>query len=107
VIRYLAGARIKIREGKKVLEVRPPLEWDKGKVVLWLLSRQKFAKCGSEVLPVYIGDDLTDEDAFKALKRIGTNIFVGNPAKSSNAKYYLEDVDEVARLLKNILEIQS
>jgi len=107
VIRYLAGARIKIREGKKVLEVRPPLEWDKGKVVLWLLSRQKFAKYGSEVLPVYIGDDLTDEDAFKALKRIGTTIFVGNPAKSSNAKYYLEDVDEVARLLKNILEIQS
>jgi len=107
VIRYHAGARIRIKEGKKVLEIRPPLEWDKGKVVLWLLSRQKFAKYGREVLPIYIGDDLTDEDAFKALKRSGITIFVGSPAKSSDAKYYLEDTGEVARALKNILEIQS
>lgn len=105
VIRYLAGSRIRIREGKKVLEVRPPLEWDKGKVVLWLLSRQEFAKHGKEVLPVYIGDDLTDEDAFKALKRRGITIFVGNPDKPSNAKYYLKDTFEVTRLLENILEI--
>lgn len=107
VIRYVAGGKIRIREGKKVLEVKPPLEWDKGKVALWLLSRQKFAKYGSEVLPIYIGDDLTDEDAFKALKHIGITIFVGKSAKSFHAQYYLEDTSEVVKLLKNILEIQS
>lgn len=106
-IRYVAGGKIRVKEGKKVLEVGPPLEWDKGKVVLWLLSRQRFAKYGREVLPVYIGDDLTDEDAFKVLKRIGITVFVGRPNESSNAKYYLEDTSEVAKLLKNILEIQS
>ncbi|MFH0855958.1 MAG: trehalose-phosphatase [Candidatus Omnitrophota bacterium] len=107
VRRYLAGKRIKIKEGKKVWEVRPPLEWDKGKVVLWLLSKQKFAKYAREVLAVYIGDDLTDEDAFKALKRTGITVFVGRPAKASGAQYYLNDTGEVARLLKTILEMQS
>ncbi|MDO8662511.1 MAG: trehalose-phosphatase [Candidatus Omnitrophota bacterium] len=107
VIRYLTGARIRIEKGKKVLEVRLPLEWDKGKVVLWLLSRQKFVKYGSEVLPIYIGDDLTDEDAFKVLRRAGITIFVGRPDDSSYAKYYLKDTGEVARLLKDILEIQN
>lgn len=107
VTRYVASARIKVGRGKKVLEVRPPLEWDKGKVVLWLLAKQRFAKYGSGVLPVYIGDDLTDEDAFKALKRRGITIFVGSPDKSSRARYYLEDTAGVARLLKNISESQS
>ncbi|MDD2679575.1 MAG: trehalose-phosphatase [Candidatus Omnitrophica bacterium] len=107
VIRYLLGDRIKAKEGKKVLEVRPPLEWDKGKVILWLLARQKFAKYGNKILPLYIGDDLTDEDAFKALRRIGITVFVGRPTQSSKAKYYLKDTCEVTKLLRGILEIQS
>jgi len=107
VIKYVGGGRIKVRAGKKVLEVRPASEWDKGKVVLWLLARQKFAKDGSKILPIYIGDDLTDEDAFKALKRIGITVFVGRPVRSSNAKYYLEDTSEVTKLLRHILEIHS
>ena len=107
-IRYLAGGRIRVKEGKKVLEIRPPLEWDKGKVVLWLLSREKFAKYGREILPVYVGDDLTDEDAFKVLKRIGITVFVGKPSRRpSGAQYYVKDTGEVAILLRNILEIQS
>ncbi|MDD5156087.1 MAG: trehalose-phosphatase [Candidatus Omnitrophica bacterium] len=101
VISYLAGNKIKVRSGKMVLEIRPPVEWDKGRVVLWLLARQIFAAKKEDVLPVYIGDDVTDEDAFKALRNKGLTIFVGKP-KESYARYYLKSPNEVMRFLRDI-----
>jgi trehalose-phosphatase len=106
VIMHLVKNKIKVKTGKKVLEVRPVLEWDKGKVVLWLLARQKFANAEAEVWPVYIGDDVTDEDAFFALQHIGTTVFVGKP-KLSYAHYYLKNPDEVKKLLGMILKLQE
>ncbi|MDD4981058.1 MAG: trehalose-phosphatase [Candidatus Omnitrophica bacterium] len=106
VIIHLVRNKIKIKAGKKVLEIRPPLEWDKGRVVLWLLARQKFASSNSRVIPVYMGDDITDEDAFKALSHRGITIFVGS-LKQSCAQYYLKDTDEVAEFLRRILAIKE
>jgi trehalose-phosphatase len=102
---YLKAGRVKLSSGKKVWELRPPLEWDKGKVVAWLFRSQKLARGKNKALPVYIGDDLTDEDAFKALKHKGISILVGSPLRSSGADFYVRNTSEVARLLKNILEI--
>lgn len=106
VILYLVQNKIKVKPGKMVLEVRPPVEWDKGKVVLWLLSRQAFALKKGNILPIYIGDDVTDEDAFKALKKKGLTIFVGEP-KESCARYYLNTPEEVIDFLSRISEIQT
>ncbi|MQL91465.1 hypothetical protein Taro_024090 [Colocasia esculenta] len=50
--------------GRKVLEIRPTIKWDKGKALEFLLESLGLANC-NDVLPVYIGDDRTDEDAFK------------------------------------------
>jgi len=105
VILYLVRNKIKIKTGKMVLEVRPPSEWDKGKIVLWLLVRQKFALKDKSFVPIYIGDDKTDEDAFKVLKNNGITIFVGKP-KPSYAQYYLKDTNEVKEFLKRILLMQ-
>jgi len=105
VIPYLARNKTKIKSGKMLLEIRPPIEWDKGKAVLWLLTRQRFALRGVNIFPVYIGDDVTDEDAFKALKNKGITIFVGKP-KTSYAQYYLKDTYEVVEFLKRTLEMQ-
>lgn len=102
---YLARNKIKIKTGKMMLEVRPRLDWDKGKAVLWLLARQKFALREKGFVPIYIGDDKTDEDAFKVLKNKGLTIFVGKPDRSF-AQYYLKDTGEIKGLLKRILEIQ-
>ena len=66
-------------QGKKVLELRPPVEWDKGKAALWFLRKQEILMGKGNVLPVYIGDDSTDEDAFEALKNKGITVFVGTP----------------------------
>lgn len=105
IITDLIRNKIKINSGKMLLEVRPPLEWNKGKAVLWLLARQKFALKGNEILPIYMGDDVTDEDAFDALKDKGITIFVGRP-KISKAQYYLKNPKQVAQFLKKVLDLQ-
>jgi len=38
----LTREEIKVTSGKKVIEIKPCVKWDKGKVVLWLLARQQF-----------------------------------------------------------------
>jgi trehalose-phosphatase len=103
---HLRLGKIKTEIGKKVLEVRPGVEWDKGKAVLWLLSRQESTFPGKSILPLYIGDDVTDEAAFEALKNNGLTIFVGSP-KKSHAKYYLNNTKEVFKFLKNLSSLLS
>lgn len=86
--------------GKKVFEVRPRLDWHKGKAVLWLLKALKLD--GDDVLPLYIGDDVTDEDAFRALSGRGIGILVSDIPRSSAAAYRLHDVTEVGQFLRRL-----
>jgi len=83
-------------KGKKLLELIPDVSWNKGKATLYILQRLK-----EDYLPIYIGDDQTDETAFKALCRRGITIRVGK-SKKTLADYYLKDHREVLRLLKQI-----
>jgi trehalose 6-phosphate phosphatase len=104
---YLAEKKIHLWEGKKVLEVRPSFDWDKGKAVMWLLARERMAeKSGQEVLPIYVGDDVTDEDAFRALQGQGLTILVGL-SDLSDAQYYLNGPDEVTGFLKHLQEFMT
>lgn len=103
---YTIRDKIKINSGKKVYEVKPPVTWDKGKIVSWLLARQQFAQGEDKVFPIYIGDDVTDEDVFRVLKNKGLTIFVGEPGLSG-AQYYLKDTEEVIRFIKQILDLKE
>ena len=89
--------------GKSLLELRPGIDWDKGKAVLWLLDSLGLE--GREVLPIYLGDDVTDEDAFAAIERRGIAIIVSEPSVESRARYRLADVAEVERFLAALIEI--
>ncbi|MEW6009377.1 MAG: trehalose-phosphatase [Candidatus Omnitrophota bacterium] len=102
----IVRGEIRINSGKKVYEIKPPVMWDKGKVVSWLLARQQFALGENKVFPIYIGDDVTDEDAFKVIKDNGLGVFVGEPT-ASQANYYLKDTDEVVKFLKQILILKK
>ena len=102
IYNYLKSGKIKVRNGKKSVELRPNLDWDKGKAVAWILSKLKSRLPAKNIRPIYIGDDVTDEDAFKALGNKGISIFVGY-GKSSCAKYYLKNTTEVKRTL-NLIE---
>jgi trehalose 6-phosphate phosphatase len=89
----------RITKGKKVIEIRPNVDWDKGHAVLKMLE---ILKLSSRPLVVYIGDDRTDEDVFKCLLRSSAiTIRVGRNNRSS-AKYYVKNTAEVKKLLKSI-----
>src|SRR5215471_18789674 len=90
------------RDGKKVYELLPRIEWDKGKAVMWLLEALGLER--ENVRPIYIGDDNTDEDAFRALKKRGVGILVSEQSESTAARYSLRDPAEVERFLRELRE---
>ena len=87
-------------DGKKVYELLPNIEWDKGKAVLWLLEKLNLQR--PDALPIYIGDDRTDEDAFRALEQRGVGILVSEEPKPSAARYALKNPKEVERFLREL-----
>ena len=86
--------------GKLIFELRPDIDWDKGKALNWLLEKLQLAK--HIAVPIYIGDDLTDEDAFRELQQDGIGILVREEVRPTLARYALESVDEVGILLRRL-----
>lgn len=95
--------RLRLTHGRKVLEVRPEIDWNKGKAVEFLLESLGLSN-SDNVLPIFIGDDRTDEDAFKVLRQgnLGYGILVSPVPKESNASYSLRDPSEVLEFLKSL-----
>jgi trehalose-phosphatase len=88
--------------GKKVYELLPRIEWDKGKAVKWLLEALGLER--ENVRPIYIGDDSTDEDAFRALEKRGIGILVSEQSQPTRARYSLKDPAEVERFLRALTD---
>ncbi|XP_022741252.1 probable trehalose-phosphate phosphatase J isoform X2 [Durio zibethinus] len=97
--------KLRLTQGRKVLEIRPTIKWDKGKALEFLLESLGFANC-TDVFPVYIGDDRTDEDAFKILRDRGQGfgILVSKFPKETSASYSLQEPDEVMDFLRRLVE---
>lgn len=91
--------RLSVIRGKKVLELLPNISWNKGEACFWLLKQW-----GDRYLPVYIGDDTTDETAFKALRKTGITIRIGK-SRNTSARFYLKGYWEVPRLLEQLRDI--
>ena len=85
-------------DGKKVFEIRPRIDWDKGKAVRWIMSYLKFDP--AKHMAVYIGDDTTDEDAFAVLNDVGFGVLVAEQERPSQAQYIISDTDEVRKVLQ-------
>jgi len=86
--------------GKKVFELQPEIDWNKGKALFWVLDALDLN--GPDVLPFYIGDDTTDEDAFRAIEDRGIGIVVMNRPRPTRARYALKDPDAVGRFLESL-----
>jgi trehalose 6-phosphate phosphatase len=97
--------KLRLTQGRKVLEIRPTIKWDKGKALEFLLESLGFANCNN-VFPVYIGDDRTDEDAFKILRDRGQGfgILVSKFPKETSASYSLQEPTEVMDFLQRLVQ---
>ncbi len=100
---------LKVMPGKMVYEIQPKIDWDKGKAVLHLLKALGLDR--EDVMPIYLGDDITDEHAFEALAGAtprGIGIFVGRAddpevaGRTTSADYVLYSVGEVERFLDTL-----
>ena len=110
-----AEPRLARSRAKKVYEVRPALEWDKGDALLHLLRQPDLVAGnggeGGDLLPVYVGDDLTDEDAFRALDerpRGGVTIHVGDGSTTdfdTRARWSLASPEEVVEFLRRLARL--
>jgi len=88
---------LRITSGKMVSDLQPDIPWDKGRAVARLL--EVMVDDAEVAVPIYVGDDLTDEDAFRLLRRRGITVLVGSPAGPTGARYGLEDPDQVRMFL--------
>ena len=98
-----AHPELRLTGGKKILELRPGLEWDKGLAVLHLLGIMGLD--GDDATALYIGDDETDEDVFRILaERGGIGVVVGTEHRETMADYVLEDSDQVIEFLRRLAD---
>ena len=86
-----------LRHGKRVVEIRPDIEWGKGKAAELVI-----AGMGGGCLPVYIGDDETDEEAF-ASPMIHWTVRVMDEEVPTKAGYRLRSVAEVRAFLRRLV----
>jgi trehalose 6-phosphate phosphatase len=93
---------LKLTLGKKIFELRPKVEWDKGFAVIFLLKTLHLE--GPKFLPIFLGDDETDEDAFRVLQNRGWGILVDPSPTKTAARAYLKSTDEVGLFLQRLIK---
>jgi trehalose 6-phosphate phosphatase len=100
------SGRLKVTRGKMVHELQPKIDWHKGKAARHLLQTLKLDT--DDVVPLYLGDDITDEDAFRALAGSGVGIIVGHPEdpevanRPTAADFVLRSTVEVEQFLDTL-----
>jgi alpha,alpha-trehalase len=95
---------LRVTNGRKVMELRPIIPWDKGQALKWVVHRIGKA---NPVLPIYIGDDLTDEDAFDAVRYDGVGIVIRHGEEGdrpSSAAFALDGPDKACEFIEKLAQ---
>ena len=94
-----AGRRhaLRVTTGREVIELRPDIDWDKGKTLRWVIDHLRQAGSGP-LVPIYLGDDITDEDAFDAVRHDGVPIVVRHNDDGDRATAALFALDSPAQV---------
>lgn len=97
---------LRLTGGKKIIELRPQFDWHKGKALFWLIDIMGFDD--RQCMPIYIGDDVTDEDAFQAIGAVGIGILVCDQTRVQTAAHYrLTDIDAVGAYMESLSNLQQ
>lgn len=96
---------LKLVHGKLILELQPALDWHKGRAVEWLLGALGLER--PELLPLYLGDDTSDEDAFRAVAGRGLGVLVAEEPRPSAAAFRLRDTVQVRAMLEGLARLLS
>jgi trehalose-phosphatase len=94
---------IRVLGGKKNVEILPPCDWNKGRIVTWLMEEYRKTFASDISMPIFLGDDATDETAFGALAGKGLTVLVGEPRESS-AQYFVRDVGQVYEFFGHMIQ---
>ena len=102
-----AGQRtaLRVTTGREVIELRPNIDWDKGKTLHWVLDYIRDNEGAGPLLPIYLGDDITDEDAFDAVDDDGIAILVRHSDdgdRATAARYALDDPGQVREFTERL-----
>ncbi len=96
---------LRVTTGREVIELRPNIDWDKGKTLRWVLDHIRDNKGAGQLLPIYLGDDITDEDAFDAVDEDGIAILVRHSDdgdRATAARYALDDPNRVREFTERL-----
>lgn len=96
---------LRVTSGRMVTELRPNVDWDKGRALCWILDH---VRGGAALTPIYVGDDMTDEDAYDALPDNGIGVVVRNSEdgdRRSAATFAVDRPEEIADLLGRLADL--
>ncbi len=97
---------LKLLKGKKVFEILPNIDWNKGKAVRWIMDALEIP--WETTSAFYIGDDTTDEYAFRTIITRGTAIMVTDePSNPSTADFQLNSPEEVKKFFEQVITIAT
>ena len=95
------SGQLKITRGKGLLEVRPNIDWGKGNAI-----ERIHQNCGDSPLPVFFGDDETDEEGFAVVQHVGgIAVYIGGTRRNTKALHQLESPGEVAQVLELLTQL--
>jgi len=101
----LASGQIRVTPSKKAYDIRPAVDWDKGKAMEFIAKKLNGR---NKPLMLFLGDDVTDYDGFRLANRDGgISIFVGDTRTNPPAQYFLHSPIEVYQLLGMLIEVLS
>ena len=90
---------VSLMAGKKVWELLPNSHTDKWTAISYILRHSRKGPAGGRILPIFLGDDVTDERVFRKME--GISVAVGKKHKTA-ARYYLRSPAEVAKFLDRV-----
>jgi trehalose 6-phosphate phosphatase len=96
---------LRVTTGREVIELRPDIDWDKGKTLRWILDQVNRSGHGGPLVPIYLGDDITDEDAFDAISHDGVGIVVRHTDdgdRATAARFALDNPEQVCEFTKRL-----